>query len=1245
MNEGIRAFNPKVPVFGIQVIARVLLGWICLFSGGLTQAARGQSPPPHLQIQRAGTNLTLFWPLSATGFGLQHASHLTPVPSWRDVTVMGGVNGASHQVQMPGHSPQGYYRLNSGRGFSVLVVEQRSGTVSLPEGSGIRLSDLRVMSSLGSAPVTSQGKFRLPVFHNTPHLAMVLGPNGQPMLMGWLEAGHGELSARTTAEALLFFTGGFFILPQEARRQAIERIRGMTELGALETAIRESLAADAEAMAFSNPPVQQALVHLFKQLGFVEQTPSGNRIQPSGIILDPNDEQSGIRVNLTGVNGIRLHNRFRRCAYVFVDRDSYLGMDDKWHESPAALTEFEVASVAGLNSTVGALVDIINGKMAYTEVTSAPVVLPVLPGSRITRYKVNVIGPGQIDYRLRFLPPAEQAKHAPFVLAWFARDIFLPFLTSVIIPNLNIDGDYARFLSSNDSLVDYVNFMTATAPSLAEKVKSGDLEGAFSEALSTFISSTTFQKKSLDLVMDIIEMVSPDKAMSGAEALGMAQKVLNAVGWADKILYAFDVFVTVGGLMDCHRGDQWTVDVSAPRVTLTPAYSEIAVNKRVLLTAAVPEATGTGAPTFVYHWNNSAKAGSIADTHHTGTDFDSSDDFVWYVADLGKPGTDTISVRIYELKGSDRIYVGETNATVKVLGTLVTVSPATVEIGAGTEIKLTGRLQPNPAVGSVLDFQWSNTAHHGSLVPSGPFAVYTAKPDGSGDDTVELEVFEVKAGKKESLGKGSARVSVRPYGVSLTPSEPTLGPGDMIPLITTLNPNPPANWSLIFQWSNTAGAGDLRAKSGPVNSFTNQEPSATYAARTNGRGTDTVMVSVYRQSAGSNVFVGTAVSRITVAPILDRLVVPKGTVRQMSGNYQFETAEIRGRIELVGDTTIEIVYGLKYSVSNTHPTFVLDSGDAPTGFSTNGWINCDFHANRTSPFGKGRNGYNLNLIVHGNFIVGGVFGSRIHLYGQHGRNGSQDNVDGDAGGNGGHLRLVVDGMIRTLSPDFPRTIEFIACGGQGGSGYYGQAATRSLGATQGGNGAPGGFGGSLHVEASEMYRVYTDFSYDTLNVSGGLGGAGGRGGTGLGAFPPAQGGDGANGGPAGSIELVVANRVVSQHTQGFTLEAIGGYGGNAGSPPEGYASRGIPGLSKAGHGARGGTIHFNAASVITLMARAMGGGGGAGSSGGIDWDHLELSGRGGPGGDGGAGGQVIVICDAPTYEPAPYFQPAVDIRG
>jgi hypothetical protein len=639
--------------------------------------------------------------------------------------------------------------------------------VSLPP--GMAATGLSVLTTLGAGAVAPDGSAIVLTHGGESELGFVRGPAGQPVLMGWLGEGSAQISARSTAEALVFAASGSFLLPWESRLKAMELLRGAPELDALAQALSASLAVNANSLAEPTPAVFDALIGALAVLGFgPRQAFARSRLR--GVRYDPLEEQSGISLDLPGVQDVALRNRYRRAAYAWVERDSYQGSDHLWHESPAKIAEIEVPATVRLSSVIGTFLDIVKGKYAYADQVTEPVSIPLYPpDALLTRYKVSVVGFGDTVGDFGMLTAEQRDKQSEVALLWYTQDVFLPVLMNNLIPSLKLDTEQ-RFLTSNDVLKDYVKVMTSSIPSIKTKVDKGDMSGAFAEAWTGLSSSMAFRKATLNLVMDSIELASPRGAEAGADALSIAKQVLNAISIADKLLQAYDWLSILSiWLQDgADMGNQWTVDVTRAKVTLTPADVKLPAYQTALLTAAVAEAGGSAA-SIEYRWSATGTGGTLTDGIHSGTSFTSSKEWAQYIAEKGVAAEDEVIVEAFLVTGQDRTSLGLAKSRIHVSEAVADLSPAVSNLMPGDTVALTATLKiPNP--GGTLAYRWTNPGAAGHLLDAKgaaadsqetttPTLTYKASTGGA-SDLVTGEILSVGGDVWTSLGTATALVKV-----------------------------------------------------------------------------------------------------------------------------------------------------------------------------------------------------------------------------------------------------------------------------------------------------------------------------------------------------------------------------------------------------------------------------------------------------------------------------------------------------
>lgn len=519
-----------------------------------------------------------------------------------------------------------------------------------------------IVTSLGESSQVSGGVFQLEVFGEGGQLAVVLSENSVPMLMGWPTPENPTISPRTTAKALVFFSVAGFSLPSEAQAEVLETMEDLPELDALEAAILSALQENQDAFAAEDAEITQLLADTVESLEVHLES-----VRLGRLLVDPTGSKSGLVLNSDkGVNSIYFANSYRRTSYAFIDRLSVIDDEGTETPSPATLTDFEIPSVQALGSTTSTAIDILFGRMAFEEITTDWTQLPMVEGAAKTRYRVCVVGPGMMQGALAQLTAAEVSKQQYVTQQFVVRDLFLPMVLNILVPNSSLD-EMLGFVGGGDVVGDFIAIMGQNVPGIWDRAYSGDVKGAVSDALSTFISSSTFRNIVCDMLLQRIQ----DRA--GFEVAQTAAKnatsLLNVMKVSDLLLQSFDSSTVGYSIAQSSMADIWTVDVTEPEVKLLPATSSIDNGETVELSVSAPELSGAGL-NLVYEWSNSASYGNIADGIEGHVDnFDSTQSSVTYTAKNTGEGTDTITVSVYYLDGpaqSERVLIGTATATVEV---------------------------------------------------------------------------------------------------------------------------------------------------------------------------------------------------------------------------------------------------------------------------------------------------------------------------------------------------------------------------------------------------------------------------------------------------------------------------------------------------------------------------------------------------------------------------------------------------
>ena len=644
-----------------------------------------------------------------------------------------------------------------------------SGTLAPP--AGVSLTHVR--NSLGEGAV-ADGAFRLEAYADGRQLTVAQTAAGTPALLGFVDADHTAIDANSTADALLFWATGAFLAPREQHPALLELLGQTPERAILAEAVAATLAADPEAFATSQPALAETLRDLAIQL-------QGSAA--AKLIVDPLESRSGLTVNtVEGLNSVTLANRFRRPGHVFIDRVSTFDAAGTETPSPAPLTDFELPAVQGLSTAVGTFVDIIWGRLAFEEKSTEPVELPAVEGAERTRYRLLVVGPGAGAGDLALISPEELEKQQSVLRRFLVRDLFLPLVLNVLIPQSDLDS-YLKFAGGAGVVDDLIDILTSNVPGIWERSASGDIRGALWGAYDALVTSDTFRNATLEVLVSHIQDTRGLEASDAA--FKTAQQFARAVAALDALLQVFDSSTVGTSVAQSNMADIWTVDASAPTVRLTPPTAALASNERVTLNATVPELSGSGVD-LVYRWSNTATAGSLSDGQANHQDnFDSSRPRASYTAGDGE-GTDRIEVEVFALAGpgqSGRQLVGRASAVVEVSRYAVRLNPVAVD--APQERAATAQVSGTPR-GAALRYHWtlsglgdgvlqSDGREGASLTTETARVTVTARErPNSGqavsEQTGTLEV-RVEFDSGEEVGTATAEVRVRQLGFVTAGSE------------------------------------------------------------------------------------------------------------------------------------------------------------------------------------------------------------------------------------------------------------------------------------------------------------------------------------------------------------------------------------------------------------------------------------------------------------------------------------------
>jgi hypothetical protein len=717
----------------------------------------------------------------------------------------------------------------------------------LPSGSTVNPTQLTVLSMVDQAVPAANGQLSLSASDNGSQIAVVLSPGGNPMLLGWIDSNHPNISASTTAEVLVYFgLAGYLIDAPADRETLIAAIPSAPGFSGLTSAIGAAVAADPDTFAASNASVAAALTAVVGPLLSGASTPAsqsvtGKTMSTTALLRQPvkpqsvlvqGGSQSGLEVQPDDPLSAHVVNNTRRRAWAFVSSVSYT-IDGTTTSYANDVTNFEVPPEVGLNNGfAGTISDLVNYAYGNTTAAYAPVSAPdppfamtPYPSATATTYQVTIVGPGNgATAALSSLPTNQATQLASTAVKGYLVDAFLPFLVNAVAgvnsaQSANLTGtnqDFYSGLATNLS-VDFANLL-ANSPSLYAKIVGGDQIGALNDFLNSAFTSNTYQQ-----LIEAFVIVLP-QSLAAAGSTGVVaqstQGVLTALSSFNRILAAagvglqvFDSVVYENSITNANAVENWTLIVAPQPVTISPLTQTVSAGGSVTLTATLPGVSDLTPYSFL--WTTTGLAGTLTGVNASQTgvlSYCTSSSSTTYQANtspnfpIGQSSLqDTVSVQVFQATGANACSTGtpiaQTNGTTSSLPATVTVGETNgcfdqiasiMQAGSTYSLTQTGTLGGLPAT------KQTNYVARGVVAYSDPpFASSANEQDVT--TTYTYPTFPSSNQSSLDIGYDSPPTAANPtsfvtYGANETTTDAT---GNSAVVNGTFS-TPVANWNLML---------------------------------------------------------------------------------------------------------------------------------------------------------------------------------------------------------------------------------------------------------------------------------------------------------------------------------------------------------------------------------------------------------------------------------------------------------------
>jgi hypothetical protein len=591
------------------------------------------------------------------------------------------------------------------------------GEVALPEGWTGDPAGVSVVNGLATAGCDAAGVFSLKTHADHDQFALALGASGEPLLLGWFGAGRTQLSARTTAETLVWFALGAWMLPDSLGNE----VRGIladpaTDLAGLEAAWTAAVTAQPGGVAGENVAVHDALQAAVTAL----------LADPGkGVIIEPGAQQSGIDVlNEGGINKLTIMNSYRRRAVGFLWRESWEDTLDVEHEydDEEPFLQVEIPPTDAFGGTLNTILGYITGNSAYVPTAMDPIQLDHHDGAVQTNYRLNVLGIGLLE-------PDDLSLYSSWELEqgeWMAMkclvlDYFLPMVLNIA----GAAGTVAGEVFNDDipgQVNDFIAFVGNELPNFYTEMNNGDWQGALLELWNAALTNGTMQGWVRDTIEDLLQSAR-FTADETATVMGPVNRLFAVIGIVDIIGNLFDNITFGYHVGECKTAESWEIAVTTPRVHIEPREKEMMAFGSQMLELIADDDTG-GNPegwSYAYHWTCTGRHGTMYNPRNmndSGNDFFTSSEFVQYVAEHGSEGEEDFTCELYYQLGTEQTLINDATAKLYVIRQHIALPDTQFTCPRGTVVMLPTLVPPYEGTGTVL-WTWSGGGVNGTLRGSG----------------------------------------------------------------------------------------------------------------------------------------------------------------------------------------------------------------------------------------------------------------------------------------------------------------------------------------------------------------------------------------------------------------------------------------------------------------------------------------------------------------------------------------------
>ncbi len=545
------------------------------------------------------------------------------------------------------------------------TVEMVDVQILLPENSSVDFTTGTLVSLGANSDIDTKGAGNLPLNSGTIEVGYLLDADNNVLLAGFISDERKELSVETTAEIILYYALGYYLLPDSAKSAFLKSIGQNPSFPNFVKEIQTLFTSDP--FFYSNGGYEPALQNFLNQITSKSSTGIENRIY-----FNDEDTKSGVTLSSVDSTHIVLQNSLPRRSNVIIYKKSYSDRNGDLFEIPnytsSTFESFELE--AGKTNKIETLelgnsVQQINAQQASIDnsIKTDPILLPVNPASEfVAEYEVVIIGSGQANSDERNMTEDEHNIYTETNKKTYVIDYFLPTLLDIsgnksLLPPFGSDKENALLNAVLPVLEQY--------PEVIEEVVDNEFKEATNIFLPALYGDVRLSNDLRNILQDVYNILSgngdfPNTFIQDHELIETGhQRTKIILATIDKNIKATNIYSNFGGLRTtAFNFESWDVRSIDAVVEMQRDNVELCLGQATELRVTAITDLEPDLEEFEFHWSTSNEYGGRVqdigdDPNNFGESIITKKNYVSYIStalesELGSgDNKETVTVILY----------------------------------------------------------------------------------------------------------------------------------------------------------------------------------------------------------------------------------------------------------------------------------------------------------------------------------------------------------------------------------------------------------------------------------------------------------------------------------------------------------------------------------------------------------------------------------------------------------------------